>query len=111
MKVAFNIYLRHLGKNDIINADMDVLINTLKTEAYHETKFFFIHQHFELLSVKQMNTLIDVLMEILNVRDIKRNPVIHQYNTIKYSLLIFRVSWKVEEKKIYSLITKVSLLN
>lgn len=111
MKVAFNIYLRHLNKNDITNTDMDVIINTLKTEAYHETKFFFLHQHFDLLTVKQMNNLIDVLMEILDIKDVKRNPVIHQYNTIKYALLIFRVSWKVEEKKIYSLITKVSLLN
>ena len=50
-------------------------------------------------------------MEILSVKDIKKNPTLHQYNIIKYTLLIYRVSWKIEKKKIYSLITKVSMLN
>ena len=37
--------------------------------------------------------------------------MLSQFNTIKYSLLIYRISWKIAEKKIYSLITKCSLLN
>ena len=41
----------------------------------------------------------------------KMNPMLSQFNTIKYSLLIYRISWKIAEKKIYSLITKCSLLN
>jgi len=32
--------------------------------------------------------------------------MIHQYNTIKVALLVYRVSWRIEQKKIYSLITK-----
>ena len=38
------------------------------------------------------------------------NPMLCQYNTIKYSLLIYRISWKIERKRIYSLITKCSSL-
>jgi len=37
--------------------------------------------------------------------------MLSQFNTIKYSLLIYRISWKIADKKIYSLITKCSLLN
>jgi len=39
------------------------------------------------------------------------NPMISQYNTIKYALLVYRISFKIAQKKIYSLITKCSLLN
>jgi hypothetical protein len=38
------------------------------------------------------------------------NPIINQFNTIKIALLIFRICWKIEQKQIYSLITKCSLL-
>jgi hypothetical protein len=112
MKVAFNIYLRLLTQQDIVQTDMDLFMNALKTHVYHEAKFFFIHQHFDLMSVKQLNTLVDILMGMLtSVRNLKLNPALHQFNIIKYALLIYRVSWKIEKKKIYSLITKVSMLN
>lgn len=74
-------------------------------------KLFFIHEHFDLLSIEQMNQLVDIYMEILHRKDFKYNPMLSQFNTIKYSLLIYRISWKIEQKKIYSLITKCSLLN
>lgn len=38
------------------------------------------------------------------------NPMISQFNTIKITLLIYRICWKIEEKQIYSLITKCSVL-
>ena len=37
--------------------------------------------------------------------------MLSQYNTVKYSLLIYRISWRIKQKKIYSLITKCQLLN
>lgn len=37
--------------------------------------------------------------------------MLSQYNTIKYALLIYRISWKIDKKRIYSLITKCSVLN
>jgi len=58
-----------------------------------------------------MNWLIDIYMEILHRKDLKMNPMLSTYNTIKYALLIYRISWKIAQKKIYSLITKCSLLN
>jgi hypothetical protein len=58
-----------------------------------------------------MNNLVDIYMEILYRANYKLNPMLTQFNTIKYSLLIYRISWKIAEKKIYSLITKCSLLN
>ena len=41
----------------------------------------------------------------------KQNPMISQVNTINVSLLIYRISWKIERKRIYSLITKCQILN
>ena len=38
------------------------------------------------------------------------NPMVNQFNTIKISMLIYRICFKIEEKQIYSLITKCSLL-
>jgi len=36
--------------------------------------------------------------------------MVSQFNTIKLTLLIYRICWLVEEKQIYSLITKCSIL-
>ena len=58
-----------------------------------------------------MNQLVDIFMDVLNHRDHKKNPMLSTYNTIKYALLIYRISWKIAQKKIYSLITKCTLLN
>mmetsp|Transcript_11812 Transcript_11812/g.18170 ORF Transcript_11812/g.18170 Transcript_11812/m.18170 type:complete len:221 (+) Transcript_11812:4946-5608(+) len=105
------IYLRHLTNADITIKIMDILISTIKSsQMFHELKLFFIHQHFDVLTIEQLNWLVDVYMEILFRKDIKTNPMLSQYNTIKYSLLIYRISWKIERKKIYSLITKCSSL-
>lgn len=112
MKVATQIYLRYLTAFDINNTIMDILINSLKDSTrYHEMKLFYIHQHFDILTISQMNNLVDIYMEILYRSNYKLNPMLSQFNTIKYSLLIYRISWKIAEKKIYSLITKCSLLN
>jgi len=46
----------------------------------------------------------------MNRKEVKSNPVISQFNTIKICLLVYRICWKIEKKQIYSLITKCSLL-
>ena len=52
MKCAMQIYLRYLTSFDISNAIMDILINSLKDSTrYHELKLFFIHQHFDILTI------------------------------------------------------------
>jgi len=77
---------------------------------YHEMKLFFIHQHFSTLNVQQMNDLVDIYQEILGRKDPKMNPMVSQFNTIKITLLIYMICWKIEERQIYTLITKCSVL-
>jgi len=62
------------------------------------------------LTVSQMNWLVDIYQEILGRKDPKMNPMISQFNTIKITLLVYRICWKIQEKQIYSLITKCSVL-
>lgn len=90
------IYLRYLNSSDITQKIMNnVLLSLKETVKYHEMKMFFIHEHFDILSIGQMNQLVDIFMEILNRKDYKQNPMLSTYNTIKYALLIYRVSWKI----------------
>jgi hypothetical protein len=111
-KVALQIYLRYLTNNDMDARMMDILIHTLKDSLqFHEIKLFFIHEHFDVYSIASLNLLIDTYMDILHSKEFKQNPMLSQFNTIKYSLLIYRISWKIERKRIYSLITKCSTLN
>ena len=57
-----------------------------------------------------MNQVLDIYYDILHTKDPKKNPMINQFNVIKIALLIYRICWKIEEKAIYSLITKCSAL-
>jgi len=72
---------------------------------------FFIHEHFDVYTIAQLNFLVDTYMAILHSKEFKENPMLSQFNTIKYALLIYRISWKIDRKKIYSLTTKCSVLN
>lgn len=111
-KIAILIYTVFLKPTeDMDQRLMDILMNTIKESVkFHEMKLFFLHEHFDVLSIAQMNYLIDIYQDILNIKDPKLNPIINQFNTIKIALLIFRICWKIEQKQIYSLITKCSLL-
>lgn len=78
---------------------------------FHEIKLFFIHEHFEVMDVQQMNQLIEIFLSLFHRSEYRNNPVLSCYNTVKYALLVFRVSWRIERMKIYSLITKCQLIN
>lgn len=111
-KIGTQIYLRELSSNDITTKIMDLFIYSIRDSCvYLEMKLFYIHEHFDILSILQMNNLIDIFMEVFHRKEHKLNPMLHQFNTIKCSLLIYRISWKIAQKRIYSLITKCSLLN
>jgi len=71
---------------------------------------FFVHEHFNQLTIEQLNMLLDIYQEVLSKKTARENPMISQFNPIKITLLIYRICWKIEEKQIYSLITKCSLL-
>lgn len=92
-------------------AMMDILMATIKDSVkFHEMKLFLIHEHFDTLSIEQMNLLVDIYQDILHSKEPKGNPIVSQYNSIKVGLLIYRICWKIEKKQIYSLITKCQLL-
>jgi hypothetical protein len=78
---------------------MDILMATIKDSTlFHEMKLFFIHEHFDSLSIEQMNLLVDIYQDVLNSKEPKGNPLISQYNSIKVALLIYRICWKIEKK-------------
>jgi hypothetical protein len=110
--IAILIYTVYLNPvEDMDEKMLDILMSTIKDSVkFHEMKLFFLHEHFNTLSIGQMNYLVDIYQDLLNIRDPKQNPIISQFNTIKIALLIYRICWKIEQKQIYSLITKCSLL-
>ena len=57
---------------------------------------FFIHEHFDVYTIAQLNFLVDTYMAILHSKEFKENPMLSQFNTIKYALLIYRISWKID---------------
>ena len=90
---------------------MDIILETIRDSTlYHEMKLFLIHEHFNILSIEQMNNLVDIYQDILHAKEPKGNPLVSQYNSIKVALLIYRICWKIENKEIYSLITKCQML-
>ena len=73
-----------------------IIFSLRDTTKFHEMKLFYLHEHFDILTITQMNTLIDVYMEILHRKSIKLNPMLSQFNTIKIALLIYRISFKID---------------
>ena len=111
-KIANQIFLRFMTSQDISPRIIEMFIVSLRDSVkFHEMKMFYIHEYFDLFTISQMNQLIDTYMDILNRKELRMNPMLSQFNTIKYALLIYRISWKIAHKKIYSLITKCYLLN
>jgi len=66
-----------MSSQDITSKIMDLIIVSLRdTVKYHEMKLFYLHEHFDLLTIKQMNWLVDVYMEILHRKELKMNPML-----------------------------------
>ena len=57
-----------------------------------------------------MNVIIDYYNSCKDLKEPKLNPFISQYNTIKMSLAVYRICWRVDQKKIFSLATKCQML-
>jgi len=110
-KIAILIYSLYLKITDMDSKMMDTLLQSIRESTKsHELKLFYLHEHFDILSVYQMNQLLDIYDEVLHAKNPKNNPLINQYNVVKIGLLIYRICWKIEEKQIFSLITKCSVL-
>ena len=101
-----------MDQSDITPQIMDILMDSLvKSVKFHEMKLFFLHQHFDILNIAQLNNLVEIFIDMLHRKELKKHPSVCQFNVVKYALLIYRISWKIERKKIYSLITKSFVLN
>jgi len=95
------IYTLYLNPHiDFDRRMVDILMISIReSQKHHEIKLFFIHEHFNVLTVGQMTQLIDLYQDILSRhQDLKRNPMLSQYNTIKITLLIYRICWKIEQR-------------
>ena len=111
-KLALQLYFKYLRAQDINKDIMYRLTLSIRESCtFLEIKLFFIHENFDELGVEAMNFLIDVLLQVVKRHNYHLNPIISSYNTIKVSLLIFKVTFRVEQLNIYSLITKCQLLN
>lgn len=70
--MGMQLYLRWIKPTDItpdiLNRLMDSLKNSVK---FHEIKLFFIHEHFDNLSVEQLNHLVDIFLVIYKRTDYK----------------------------------------
>ena len=74
--LIYTIYLNPLEDMDM--KMLDVLMSTIKDSVkFHEVKLFYLHEHFNILSIGQMNYLVDIYQELLNVKDPKLNPIIN----------------------------------
>ena len=57
---------------------MDILMNTIKESVlFHEAKLFILHEHFDVLSIQQMNVLIDIYQDLCHHKEPKLNPLIN----------------------------------
>lgn len=111
-KIGIQIYLRYISPADITSKIIDIIISSFKDSIkFHEIKMFFLMEHIEMLSILQLNVVVDNFQEMFNRKDFRNNPMLAQYNTIKYAILCYRVTWLIEKKRIYSLTTKCTLLN
>ena len=111
MRIAIQIYLRFICKHGLSQPSLDILLATIENSNYfHEEKLFFLHDNFNKLSVGQLDHIVDIFSEIITKNDVIKNPALYQYNTVKYSLLIYRICWKIENKNLYALITKCKRL-
>jgi len=111
-KMGLQLYCRYLRNQDITLEIMHRLTMSIRDSTkFLEIKLFFIHQHFEILDVESLNKLIDVLLIVMRRHNYGMNPILSSYNTVKVSLLIYKVTYRVEKMNIYSLITKCQLVN
>jgi len=88
-----------------------VITCTKESVKFLEIKLFFLHEHFDVLDVEAMNRLLDVFIEVFQRPAYHMNPLVNCYNTVKVSLLVFKVTYRIEKMNIYALITKCQLLN
>jgi len=52
LKIGIQIYLRYMSTNDVSPKIMELFIYSIRDScSMHEMKLFFIHEHFDVLSI------------------------------------------------------------
>ena len=73
--VIYTVYLD--VPKDMDQKMLDIIMGTIRDSVmFHEIKLFFIHEHFDVLNIQQMNMLVDTYQIILKRKDTKLNPMI-----------------------------------
>ena len=67
--IALQIYLRHL-KTLSLNVIRALISSIRNSSKFFEIKLFFIHEHFRVMKVEEMNRLIDTLLIVLKTKDL-----------------------------------------
>lgn len=107
-KIGLQILSNFLTDSDVSEAILVKVINRLQYSVmYHEVKLLLILHFFNKLSVQSINLLLDILIsQLVNTQTTVKNPCLSQFNIVKYSVLIVQVCWRVEQRNIFSLVTK-----
>ena len=66
-KIAMVIYTLYLDRELVFNQRMMdlILLSIQRSEKYHEFKLSLLHEHFELLTIEQLDKLVSVYQSIL----------------------------------------------
>lgn len=76
-KVAIQLYLRFIKPQDMTSKIIDILISrVMDSLPYFEIKLFFILEHFDQLTIFQMNKLVNHFLEVLHRPSVKNNPML-----------------------------------
>ena len=77
-KIGMLIYTMYMNTSvDMDEKMLDIVMDTIKGSVlYHEIKLFLIHEHFDILSIEQLNNLVDIYQTIVHSKDPKANPII-----------------------------------
>lgn len=61
------IYLQHMDvASDFDSKMIDLLLTTINDSPhFHETKLFLLHEHFDQLSIEQLDRVLDIYLEVL----------------------------------------------
>lgn len=104
-KVAMLIYTCHIDPAfDFDSNIMETVLASIKNSTrFHEIKLFLIHQHFECMELEQLHRIVSIYLLALKPKEYQKHPVINLFNTVKVSLLICQICWKIKAMGIYTL--------
>jgi len=75
--VATIIYCLYLDSRDFDSKMMTLILETIQdSPKFHEIKMFYLMEHFDELTVYQLNQLLDIYQRILHAPDPRNSPIV-----------------------------------